>query len=178
MVEGGTCKPLRAVHCDAAMFGSVKGNNLKPMMSVGVNNMDLTRYLIGEVFQSNEERVEALRNFYPEAKTADWKLAKAGQRVQIIKKDENGKGKLEFGTELVASADGSLAALLGASPGASTAVQAMIDVIERCFKDKINDASWNTKMKQMVPSYGQSLVDNAALLQSVREKTLATLGLA
>ncbi len=160
------------------LFGSVKGNNLKPIMSVGVNNMDLTRYLIGEVFQSNEERVEALRNFYPEAKTADWKLAKAGQRVQIIKKDENGKGKLEFGTELVASADGSLAALLGASPGASTAVQAMIDVIERCFKDKINDASWNTKMKQMVPSYGQSLVDNAALLQSIREKTLATLGLA
>jgi len=121
--------------------------------------------------------VKALRNFYPEAKEEDWKLAKAGQRVQIIKKDESGKGKLEFGTELVASADGSLAALLGASPGASTAVQAMIDVIERCFKDRLEDQNWKTKMKEMIPSYGQSLIDDEALLKSTRERTLATLKL-
>ena len=159
------------------LFGSVKGNNLAPMMSVGAKNMDLTRYLIGEAFQSHQERVAALRNFYPEAKEGDWKLAKAGQRVQIIKKDESGKGKLEFGTELVSSADGSLAALLGASPGASTAVQAMVDVIERCFKDRLEDQSWKTKMKEMIPSYGQSLIDDEALLKSTRERTLATLKL-
>jgi len=159
------------------LFGSVKGNNLAPMMSVGAKNMDLTRYLIGEAFQSHEERVKALRNFYPEAKESDWKLAKAGQRVQIIKKDETGKGKLEFGTELVASADGTLAALLGASPGASTAVQAMVDVIERCFKDRLEGQSWKTKMKEMIPSYGQSLIDDEALLKTTRERTLATLKL-
>lgn len=159
------------------LFSSVKGNNLAPMMSVGANNMDLTRYLIGEVFQSQEERVAALRNFFPEAKEEDWKLANAGQRVQIIKKDENGKGKLEFGTELVSSKDGTLAALLGASPGASTAVQAMIDVIERCFKEKIEKPEWNNKMKLMVPSYGKSLIDDVELLNSIRQRTLTTLGL-
>ncbi len=159
------------------LFGSVKGNNLAPMMSVGANNMDLTRYLIGEVFQTQEERVAALRNFFPEAKEEDWKLAHAGQRVQIIKKDENGKGKLEFGTELVASGDGTLAALLGASPGASTAVQAMIDVIERCFKDKIEKPEWEQKMKLMIPSYGKSLIDDVELLASIRQRTLTTLGL-
>ena len=159
------------------LFGSVKGNNLKPMMSVGAKNMDLTKYLIGEVFQSQKERVAALRNFHPEAKDSDWSLAKAGQRVQIIKKDENGKGKLEFGTEMVASEDGTLAALLGASPGASKAVQAMVDVIERCFKDKMDQPEWQAKMKAMIPSYGKSLIDDAELLKTVRKQTLETLGL-
>lgn len=159
------------------LFGSVKGNNLAPMMSVGVNNMDLTRYLISEVMQSHAERCESLRNYFPEAKDDDWTLAKAGQRVQIIKKDENGKGKLEFGTEMVASGDGSLAALLGASPGASTAVQAMVEVIERCFKDRIEQPEWKGKMKEMIPSYGEDLVSNADLLRDVRAKTLDTLKL-
>ncbi|GLQ30648.1 malate dehydrogenase (quinone) [Litoribrevibacter albus] len=159
------------------LFGSVKGNNLAPMMSVGVHNMDLTRYLISEVMQSQSERCDSLRNYFPEAKDQDWTLAKAGQRVQIIKKDENGKGKLEFGTEMVASADGSLAALLGASPGASTAVQAMVEVIERCFKDRITQPEWDAKMKEMIPSYGQDLVSDADLLRGVRAKTLDTLRL-
>ncbi|MFC3151933.1 malate dehydrogenase (quinone) [Litoribrevibacter euphylliae] len=159
------------------LFGSVKGNNLAPMMSVGVNNMDLTRYLISEVMQSHAERCESLRNYFPEAKDEDWTLAKAGQRVQIIKKDDSGKGKLEFGTEMVASSDGSLAALLGASPGASTAVQAMVEVIERCFKERIGQSEWKGKMKEMIPSYGEDLVSNADLLREVRAKTLDTLKL-
>jgi malate dehydrogenase (quinone) len=159
------------------LFGSVKGNNLAPMMSVGVNNMDLTRYLISEVMQSHAERCESLRNYFPEAKDEDWTLAKAGQRVQIIKKDESGKGKLEFGTEMVAASDGSLAALLGASPGASTAVQAMVEVIERCFKDRLAQPEWQAKMKEMIPSYGQDLVSDADLLREVRANTLDTLKL-
>jgi malate dehydrogenase (quinone) len=159
------------------LFGSVKGNNLKPMMSVGANNMDLTKYLIGEVMQSHAERVESLRDYFPEAKDQDWALAKAGQRVQIIKKDGSGKGKLEFGTEMVASSDGSLAALLGASPGASTAVQAMVGVIERCFKEQLAKPEWQAKMKEMIPSYGEDLVTDADLLRRVRAKTLDTLGL-
>lgn len=159
------------------LFGSVKGNNLAPMMSVGANNMDLTKYLISEVMQSQAERCESLREYFPEAKNEDWTLAKAGQRVQIIKKDGEGKGKLEFGTEMVASSDGSLAALLGASPGASTAVQAMVDVIERCFKEQLASSEWQAKMKEMIPSYGSDLVENAQLLRDVRETTLKTLKL-
>ncbi len=159
------------------LFGSVRTTNLKPMLSVSKSNMDLTRYLIGEVFQSHSDRVEALRNFFPEAEEGNWELRNAGQRVQIIKQAEGGGGKLEFGTEIVASKDGTLAALLGASPGASTAANAMISVIERCFPENIKTDEWQARMKRMVPSYGQSLVDDEALLTKVRERTLATLKL-
>jgi len=159
------------------LVSSVKKSNLKPMVSVGSKNIDLTHYLIKESLQSHTERVSALRNFYPEAKEEDWSLAKAGQRVMIIKKDDNGKGKLEFGTEMVAAKDGSLAVLLGASPGASTSVQAMIDVIERCFKDKLNEPSWKGKMLEMFPSYGQSLIENKEILSRVKANNLKNLKL-
>lgn len=156
---------------------SIRGNNLKPMMSVGMNNMDLTKYLISEVFQSDGARMKSLREYFPGAKDENWTLADAGKRVQIIKKDENGKGKLEFGTEIVASKDGSIASLLGASPGASTAVHAMVDVIERCFAERLENDNWKAKLKEMIPSYGESLIDNAELLNKVRDLTLTTLKL-
>ena len=156
---------------------SIRGNNLKPMMSVGMNNMDLTKYLISEVFQSDKARIDSLREYFPGAKDADWTLADAGKRVQIIKKDENGKGKLEFGTEIVASQDGTIASLLGASPGASTAVHAMVNVIEKCFADKLENEGWNEKLKTMIPSYGEDLAANEGLLREVRSMTLETLGL-
>jgi malate dehydrogenase (quinone) len=156
---------------------SVKVSNLKPMISVGMNNMALTKYLIGEVFQSDKSRMDSLRAYFPEAKDEDWTLANAGQRVQIIKKDEKGKGKLEFGTEIVAAADGTLAALLGASPGASTATQTMIDVIERCFSDKLENDGWREGLKAMIPSYGESLIEDSELLRTIRQDTLTTLQL-
>jgi malate dehydrogenase (quinone) len=156
---------------------SVKVNNLKPMVSVGLNNMALTKYLISEVFQSDKSRMDSLREYFPAAKDEDWTLANAGQRVQIIKKDEKGKGKLEFGTEIVAAADGSLAALLGASPGASTATQTMIDVIERCFSDKLDSDGWKERLKTMIPSYEESLIEDAELLKAIRQDTLSTLEL-
>jgi malate dehydrogenase (quinone) len=158
------------------LFKSVRGNNLLPMMSVGMNNMDLTKYLISEVMQSHEDRMNSLREYFPQAISEKWTLADAGQRVQIIKKDGSNGGKLEFGTELVAAKDGSLAALLGASPGASVAVQAMIEVIERCMSDRLN-ADWKTQLKQWIPSYGESLIDNGELLKRTRKNTLSVLGL-
>lgn len=157
---------------------SVKPNNLKAMLGVGKHNMDLTKYLVGEVFQTHEQRMNALREFLPQAKSSDWQLANAGQRVQIIKKCDEKMGKLEFGTEIVAAQDGSLAALLGASPGASVSVQAMIDVIERCFSTQLNTSTWQQKIQQLVPSYGQSLIDNTDLLKTIRARTLGTLKLA
>jgi len=158
------------------LIKSVRANNLLPMMDVGMNNMDLTKYLIGEVMQSHAQRVKALREYFPGAEDKKWSLAEAGQRVQIIKKDASGRGKLEFGTELVAAKDGSLAALLGASPGASVAAQAMIEVLERCFRARL-DAGWSARLKELVPSYGESLVDDAGLLGRIRQNTLSTLGL-
>ncbi len=159
------------------LFSSLKPGNLKPMLAVARDNIDLTRYLIIEALKSHKDRVAALREFYAEAKEEDWQLASAGQRVQIIKGCDTKGGKLEFGTEIVTSKDGTLASLLGASPGASTSVQAMIEVIERCFKQRMKSTEWKRKMKEMIPSYGESLDENATLLHEVRKKTLATLHL-
>lgn len=159
------------------LFSSLKPSNLKPMLSVARDNLDLTRYLIGEAMKSHTERVASLQEFYADAKEEDWELASAGQRVQIIKSCETKGGKLEFGTEIVTSGDGTMASLLGASPGASTSVQAMIAVIERCFPERVATEEWHRKLKEMIPSYGESLDENEVLLHAVRERTLDVLGL-
>ncbi|WP_189388080.1 malate dehydrogenase (quinone) [Bacterioplanes sanyensis] len=158
------------------LLKSVSISNMIPMMSVGMNNMDLTKYLISEVMQSHDERCASLRNYFPGCNDDDWTLADAGQRVQIIKRDAQGRGKLEFGTELVAAKDGSIAALLGASPGASVAVKAMLEVLERCFPEQLQNG-WGERLREMIPSYGQSLVDDAELLNGIRQRTLQTLQL-
>ncbi len=159
------------------LFSSLKPGNLKPMLAVARDNLDLTRYLISEALKSHTERVDSLRDFFIDAKEEDWELASAGQRVQIIKTCETKGGRLEFGTEIVTNSAGTLASLLGASPGASTSVQAMISVIERCFPERVSSPEWQLKLKEMIPSYGQSLDDNEVLLHAIRDRTLATLKL-
>ncbi len=159
------------------LFSSLKSGNLKPMLAVARDNLDLTRYLITEALRSHKDRVASLREFYADAREEDWELASAGQRVQIIKGCEVKGGRLEFGTEIVSSKDGTLATLLGASPGASISVQAMLAVIERCFKSRLQSAEWQQKLKTMIPSYGESLDENEELLHVTREKTRATLKL-
>ncbi len=156
---------------------SLQVNNVLPMLSAGLHNIPLTKYLIDQVRQSPQDRLEALQKFVPTAKLEDWKLENAGQRVQIIKKDRDQGGKLEFGTEIVSSADGSVAALLGASPGASTAVSIMLDLLQRCFKNEINTPEWQAKITAMIPSYGQSLAKNASLCRDTRARTSAALHL-
>lgn len=155
---------------------SVKPDNLTTMLAAGAKEMSLTKYLIQQVMLSKEKRIEELREFIPNAKLEDWDTVVAGQRVQVIKDTETGgKGTLQFGTEIVTAADGSIAALLGASPGASTAVQAMIEILNRCFPQHIDE--WEPKIKEMIPSYGVSLMENPELLQEVHASTAEALGL-
>ncbi len=153
--------------------GSLQLSNLMPIMSVGIHNIPLTKYLIEQVRQSPEDRIEALKKFVPTAKIEDWKLEEAGQRVQIIKKDHDhvGGGVLEFGTEIVSAADGSIAALLGASPGASVSASVMLDVLKKCFKERVESEKWQAKLKEIIPSYGRHLNEHEALCDSIREKT-------
>ncbi|SFB22006.1 malate dehydrogenase (quinone) [Cohnella sp. OV330] len=158
------------------LITSVKPHNLVTMMAAGAKNMSLTKYLIQQVMLSKEQRMEELREFVPDAKSEDWDLVVAGQRVQVIKDTAaGGKGTLQFGTEVVTAADGSVAALLGASPGASTAVSVMLNVIKKCFPQQIQ--AWEPKLKEMIPSYGASLLKNPELLRDVQASTAQSLGL-
>jgi malate dehydrogenase (quinone) len=145
---------------------SVRAGNIGPMLAVAKNNMDLTKYLVSEVMQSMEQRLESLRRFYPEAKAEDWRLEVAGQRVQIIKKDPKKGGVLQFGTELVAAKDGSLAALLGASPGASVTVSIMLELIEKCFPNKAS-GEWAAKLAEIFPAREKVLETDAALYRKI-----------
>ncbi|HJV47089.1 MAG TPA: malate:quinone oxidoreductase [Bacillota bacterium] len=157
------------------LIGSIKSDNLVTMLASGAKNMPLTKYLIQQVMLSKEQRMEELRDFIPNAKSEDWDLLVAGQRVQVIKDTAAGKGILQFGTEVVNAADGSIAALLGASPGASTAVSVMLQLLTKCFPQHIK--TWEPKIKEMIPSYGVSLLNNQELLQEVHTSTAQALGL-
>lgn len=158
------------------LIGSVKPNNLFTMLAAGAKNLSLTKYLIQQVMLSKEKRMEELREFIPNAKSEDWDLLVAGQRVQVIKDTvSGGKGTLQFGTEVVTAADGSIAALLGASPGASTAVSVMLEVIEKCFPE--HHKTWVPKIKEMIPSYGLQLVENPELVNQIHASTAKALGL-
>ncbi|MNX38673.1 Malate:quinone oxidoreductase [compost metagenome] len=150
---------------------SIKMDNIIPMVVAGYKNIPLTKYLIEQVRLKPKDRINALREYVPNARSKDWKIERAGQRVQVIKKDEKEGGVLEFGTEVITTADGTLSVLLGASPGASTAVSIMIDLVGRCFKEKLETAEWQEKLKMMIPSFGQTLNDNPVLLDEIRKNT-------
>jgi malate dehydrogenase (quinone) len=156
---------------------AIQPNNFVPMTAAAFQNIGLTRYLIGQVLQSPKDRLAALREFMPDVKMEDWKLEIAGQRVQVIKKHPKLLGMLQFGTEVIHAGDGSIAALLGASPGASTAVSIMLELIGDCFGDKLKSLPWQTKLKEMIPSHGESLITDAPLHDRINSWTRDVLGL-
>jgi malate dehydrogenase (quinone) len=159
------------------LAGSLEIDNILPMLSAGIHNLPLTKYLIKQARQSPDDRMDALKEYFPEARKEDWELVIAGQRVQVIKKDKEEGGVLEFGTEIIHDRDGSLAALLGASPGASTSVKIMLDILESCFYTKINNDGWKEKIKEMIPSYGKSLGNDVVLCAETRKKSSEALHL-
>jgi malate dehydrogenase (quinone) len=134
------------------LLRSIGIHNMRAVLSAGLENLDLTRYLVGQAMLSEEDRVELLRRYCPTARDEDWEVQVAGLRVQIIKSDGQGGGDLKFGTEVVTSADGSIAALLGASPGASTAVSIMIELLQRCFPAQWSSTAWRERLSHVLPS--------------------------
>jgi len=154
---------------------SIRPDNVASILGVGLTQLPLLQYLIGQLLLSEDDRVEALREFAPTAANSDWETEVAGQRVQVIRNDKRKGGVLEFGTTVLAAADGSSAGLLGASPGASTAVPAMLDVMQRCFPEQYE--SWQPKLREMVPSLGTKLSDDPALFDEVWSWGTKVLGL-
>lgn len=158
------------------LFKSLRVGNLPSYLGVGVQEMGLTKYLIEEVLKDQAARVESLREYMPEARAEDWELVTAGQRVQVIKPIGAPKfGSLEFGTALINSNDGTIAGLMGASPGASIAPSAMLEVLERCFGSRIAD--WAPKLREMIPSYGTRLSKDANLFNEQWDRSQKTLKL-
>ncbi|WP_262895619.1 malate dehydrogenase (quinone) [Chryseobacterium paridis] len=149
---------------------SVNTKNIRSLFGAWWHNIPLTKYLIQQVAMTKAQRMQHLREFVKDANEADWELKIAGQRVQIIKKDEKEGGKLEFGTEVVVNKSGTIASLLGASPGASTAAYAMLNVLEKCFGEKLH-GEWKDKLLEMIPSYGQKLADHPELTEKLRNYT-------
>lgn len=154
---------------------SIRPSNIIPMLAVAKDNMDLTAYLVKEVAKRHGAKVEALREYYPAAQDGDWELITAGQRVQIIKKDPKKGGVLQFGTEVIAGRDGSIGALLGASPGASTAVPIMIELLQKSFPKQFK--GWQSKFKEMMPGYGVKLNENPDLAARLEADTAKALQL-
>jgi len=159
------------------LLSTTTTHNIVPMTDVGMDNFDLVKYLVGQVMLTEEDRFEALKEYYPDAKKEDWKLIQAGQRVQIIKKDADKGGVLKLGTEIVTDQQKTVAALLGASPGASTAAPIALSVMQKLFPEEFKSAEWQAKIHKMIPGYGQKLNDNVPMLQQVWNDTAATLQL-
>jgi malate dehydrogenase (quinone) len=159
------------------LFRSIELGNILPMLAVARDDWQLSEYLIWQVLQTGAHQFATLKQFFPLAQRSEWREAVAGQRVQIIKPDPEHTGVLEFGTELVASADKSFVALLGASPGASTAVFIAVEVLEKCFDNELATAGWRDRLKTIIPTYGIDLKQDAAACRNIRAKTAAVLGL-
>ncbi|HEV2073579.1 MAG TPA: malate dehydrogenase (quinone), partial [Thermomicrobiales bacterium] len=154
---------------------SIRRDNILTLLTVAKDELPLTLYLIRQALQSNVGKIETLRNFVPTAQEDDWELVAAGQRVQTMKSTRGKRGVLEFGTEVVSTRDGSLAGLLGASPGASTAVSIMLDVMERCFSAEY--PGWQGRLRELIPSVGTAIAENPALLEEIQASTDRTLQL-
>jgi malate dehydrogenase (quinone) len=160
------------------LLSSITHANVLPLLEVARDNAALEEYLIGQVLQSTNNLFGYLLSFLPGQKKHDWIEAVAGQRVQIIKPDKgDAGGELEFGTELVPSADRSLIALLGASPGASTAASIALDVLATCFADRLTENAWLPKLRRIIPTYGIDLIADADATKTSRKATAAVLGI-
>ncbi|WP_242121444.1 malate dehydrogenase (quinone) [Sphingomonas lacusdianchii] len=158
------------------LFNSVYKDNVGPMMAVGAENAELVEYLVKQAMLTDNDRQAELVKYFPNAKQGDWKLITAGQRVQVIKRDPKKGPVLQFGTEIVTDQQGTIAALLGASPGASTSPAIMLEVLKKAFPQRLASI-WTPKIEVMIPSYGRTLNDDPAFTNQIRRMTSATLNL-
>ncbi|GMM95404.1 malate:quinone oxidoreductase [Microbacterium luteum] len=157
------------------LFAQVRPGNILPMLKVAIDNPGLIKYLVSELLKNHAQKVASLRDFMPTAKDEDWELLDAGQRAQVMKKDPKKLGVLQFGTEVVTSADGSIAGLLGASPGASTAVSIMLGLLKTCFPDRVSE--WEPRLRELIPSYGETLNPRPEAADAVLDTTARVLAI-
>lgn len=158
---------------------SIRPDNFMTLVKIGLSNLDLVKYLVQQGTQSMQDRMDVLHVFYPAARAEDWKLIDAGIRVQAIKKTDGEAGIVHYGTEVIASADRSLSALLGASPGASVSVSIMMEVIKTCFPHLLSSEEGRTRMSAMIPAWDEDLKapESAARYRQIAKRANEVLGL-
>ncbi|QAR45563.1 malate dehydrogenase (quinone) [Kosakonia cowanii] len=159
------------------LLRSTNSSNILPMLTVGMTNFSLVKYLVNQVLQNEDDRFDALLEYYPLAQKEDWRLWQAGQRVQIIKREAGKGGVLRLGTEVVSDKEGTIAALLGASPGASTAAPIMLELMEKVFTERFASEAWQTKLREIIPSFGTELNGNIEAADAELRYTSEILGL-
>lgn len=150
---------------------SVRIHNLLPYLSVAIQNFDLLKYLLREITKSRKAKIEQLKEFVPTANGGDWTYYEAGQRAQIIK-PKGRKGSLQFGTEVISSGDGSIAGLLGASPGASVSAHVMLEVAEKLFGE-----ARVGKIRELIPGMTGRLSEDPKIAKKHLAETAKTLKL-
>lgn len=153
------------------LFHSFNKKNILPIFQAGIDNFGLITYLINQLIMSDTDRINSFKKYYPTVNPADWSLIQAGQRVQIIKNNNKKRGTLQFGTEIISSNDKSLSVLLGASPGASTSVSIILELLNIMFNEKILSHSWKKKITEIIPSYGNTLNNNHILTNKIKQYT-------
>ncbi len=132
------------------------------MTHVGLDNFDLVKYLISRVMLNDDDRFAALKEYYPNARKEDWKLIQAGQRVQIIKK-RRGEGRRAEARYRSGgrSAENDFCAARRIA-GASTAAPITLNVLKQMFPQQFNSPEWQSRIRAIVPSYGEKLNGNVA----------------
>jgi malate dehydrogenase (quinone) len=156
---------------------SIRLNNLPAMLRTAICNRSLVKYLVTQGLQSMNNRLQAVREYYPNARLEDWRLVQAGIRVQAIKRAD--RGAVYFGTEVFSPADRSLAALLGASPGASVSVNIAFEVIRTCLPELLASSEGRSQMREMIPTFDEDLTQpgNTTLFERASREALERLRL-
>jgi len=158
---------------------SIRLHNLATLLKIGASNLGLIRYLIQQGTQSMKDRLDVLHVFYPGARLEDWRLIDAGIRVQAIKKTDGEAGIVHYGTEVITNSEKTLSALLGASPGASTSVAIVLQVLENCFGEKLAEPAIRARLAELIPStaINLSLPENAEKFRTLHNQALQRLRL-
>ena len=158
------------------LFGTLRWNNLHVLAAALAQNLGLVRFLVKQLLASDRDKLAQLRRLYPGASSRDWEVIHAGQRAQLVVPDRRRVGRMQlWGTKLTVTGDGSMAGLLGASPGASTAVPIMVDLLQRAFPSEW-EQRWRERMHAAVPGLARDHWDTDAVAE-VLGRTSAALGL-
>lgn len=159
---------------------SMRLHNVLTLTNVALKNLDLIRYLVQQGQQSKEDRLRSLRDFYPEARSEDWHVIDAGIRVQAIRSYEGKTGIVHYGTEVITDQARTIAALLGASPGASVSTSVAVQLLEQCMPAILRSPAGRERMQAIVPFYGTDIKQpgNANLYLEASQRASRTLQLA